>query len=268
LRYNLIDGMIVRSWIGIAIAGAVLSASACGDDGPRPDSEAAPTERELAARWRGVEINSKEERISAGSGEDSTRSLLRYPVVVGAPTPEIRDRLQAALSVDSALDLPMDWYRKEFSEGKAPTVDVSYRITYKRDYLLDVRYRVEALGGGGPARYGWRHRVFDLRTGTRLRAAQAFRPDALAELATRVHERIYQETDTDGAPEVYTDASAAPKRFGVGDLDNFAIDDQGVTFSLEFSFPHVFSDAPVDAAFTWDELKPYIRRDGPLAMFR
>lgn len=260
----------MRSWIGIAIAGGVLLASGCGDDGPRPETDGPPTEREVAARWRGVAIDQRQEKVGVGEADslDAWAALLQYPVVIDAPTPEIRHRLQAALSIDSAIDLSMDEYRREFRAGNAPTLDVSYRIRYQRDYLLDVRYRVEALGGGGPARYGWRHRVFDLRTGTRVRAAQAFRPGALAELASRVDERIYEEPDKDGAPEVYTDASDAPRRFGVADLDNFSIGDQGVTFSLEFSFPFVFPNGPADASFTWDELKPYIRRDGPLEMFR
>lgn len=256
----------MRQWIGIALAGAVLSTAGCNDNGPRRESEDHPSERELAARWRGVTIDSREEVISVGPDSAESRSVLQYPVVTDAPTPQLRDRLQAALSIDSAIDLSMDEYRREFRAGNAPTLDVSYRIRYQRDYLLDVRYRVEALGGG-PARYGWRHRVFDLRTGTRVRAAQAFRPDALVELASHVDERIQEDAGTDDAPEVYSDAEDAPRRFGVGDLDNFAIDDRGVTFSLEFDFPFVFSEGPIDVLFTWDELRQYIRRDGPLEMF-
>jgi hypothetical protein len=252
----------VRSWIGIAAAGAMM-VSGCGD-GARPQTDGPPTERELAVRWRGVEIGSREEVVSGG-GADEARSILQYPVVTGAPTPEVRERLQAALSPDSAVDLGLERFRQEFRQGTAPRVDLSYRITYKRKHLLNVLYWMEVLGGGSAGRYGFRNRVVDLRTGLRVTADHAFHRSELSALARLVDARI--QRDTSDSARRHATGNGTLKRFGAEDLDNFSIDDRGMTFELEYTFPDLFPFGSSSAAFTWAELRPYIRPDGPLAPF-
>jgi hypothetical protein len=53
------------------------------------------------------------------------------------------------------------------------------------------------------------------------------------------------------------------------DLDDFSISDKGVTFLYDAEFPHVVQAfQPVGQYFfSFAELKPYIKRSGPLAMF-
>lgn len=255
----------MRTRIGVAVAGAMmLSISSCDHgDGARPQTDGPPTERELVVHWRGVEIDSREEVVAGGA--DETRSILQYPVVTGAPTPEVRERLQAALSPDSAVDLALEPFRREFRQGTAPQVGLSYRITYKRKHLVNVSYRLEAVGGDSAARYGFRNRVVDLRTGSRVTADQAFHRSELPALARLVDARI--QRDTVRSARRRAAGNGAPRRFGVEDLDRFSIDDRGMTFALESTFPELFPFTSSSAALTWAELRPYIRPDGPLAPF-
>jgi hypothetical protein len=58
-------------------------------------------------------------------------------------------------------------------------------------------------------------------------------------------------------------------KFTTSHLDNFAINDQGVTFLFDAEFPHAVQAFEPGGSyfFSYAELKPYIKRDGPLAVF-
>ena len=59
------------------------------------------------------------------------------------------------------------------------------------------------------------------------------------------------------------------KRFTINDLDGFAIDETGVRFGYQYGFPHVIKALEPDGvfSFTWQELSPFIWKEGPLSRF-
>jgi hypothetical protein len=58
--------------------------------------------------------------------------------------------------------------------------------------------------------------------------------------------------------------------FGVQNLDELSVGDRGVTFLFDAGFPHVIQALQPDGEyfFSYAELRPYIRRNGPLGLFR
>ncbi|HYJ45883.1 MAG TPA: hypothetical protein VEV81_04655, partial [Pyrinomonadaceae bacterium] len=58
-------------------------------------------------------------------------------------------------------------------------------------------------------------------------------------------------------------------KFKSADLDDFSVGARGITFLYDAGFPHVVQALePVGRYFfSYAQLKPYIKRDGPLALF-
>ena len=57
--------------------------------------------------------------------------------------------------------------------------------------------------------------------------------------------------------------------FKLADLDEFVVGEGGVTFLYDAGFPHVIQAAQPEGRyfFSYAQLKSYIKRDGPLAVF-
>ena len=55
-------------------------------------------------------------------------------------------------------------------------------------------------------------------------------------------------------------------KFDVNNLDEFSVNDQGVTFLYDAGFPHAIRALQPDGEnfFSYAELRPYIKRNGPL----
>ena len=60
-----------------------------------------------------------------------------------------------------------------------------------------------------------------------------------------------------------------PLRFTLENLDNFSVDPKGITFLYDAGYPHAIQAfEPVGRYFfSYSELKPYIKPDGPLRQF-
>ena len=57
--------------------------------------------------------------------------------------------------------------------------------------------------------------------------------------------------------------------FKLSDIDDFSIGDKGVTFLYDAGYPHAIQafEPNGEYFFSYSELKPFIRRDGPLGQF-
>ncbi|HEV7843870.1 MAG TPA: hypothetical protein VGO69_09235, partial [Pyrinomonadaceae bacterium] len=118
-----------------------------------------------------------------------------------------------------------------------------------------------------------KHFAINLRNGELIKAADAFNSSSLDELAALVDKKLQAENqatirdsgnDSETARDLLKDL-----KFKASDLDDFSISDKGVTFLYDAEFPHVVQALqPVGQYFfSFSELKPFIKREGPLAMF-
>jgi hypothetical protein len=252
----------------IAAVAVVLPVAACGPGMRGRAADPAPTPSGAVDLGYGVTL--RPERVALVN-RGGRRCELSYPAVARAPTPALRRSLQDALALETVLGASPGEYRREVVTDDYRCIDASYSIHSQRGSLLDLEYLLEVRGGGA-TRYGIRHRVVDLRTGRRLVAEQAFHPAALDSLARTVDRRMQAEIaravarDPDEASGWYhLDDGGSPPRFRVEDLDDFSVGKDGITFYFEFEFPDLFPRQPGAYFFSWAELRPYVRPDGPLA---
>lgn len=135
---------------------------------------------------------------------------------------------------------------------------------------MDVGLTVEG-SGAYPSGYT-KHVVVDLRTGNQVKPADIFTnlPALVKEMRRKQLEEIEEskkEIKT-AEPDLVEMSNQifAERDLKTENLDFFSVSDKGVTFYYEWDFPHFArSMEPLgEYFFSFDELKPFIRRGGLL----
>ena len=110
-----------------------------------------------------------------------------------------------------------------------------------------------------------------------LKASDVFLPGKLQQLATLVNEKLQHELK-ESTPEILKggDISANDLRdlhealkFEVANLNDFEVSNDGLVFLYDAGFPHVIKALEPDGRyyFSYQELKPFLKTDGPLWQF-
>lgn len=114
------------------------------------------------------------------------------------------------------------------------------------------------------------HLVVNLKTGRTLHPGDIIEASALETLSARINKALKAEVKKSlrehGAEMSGFREGLAKARFTVKDLEDFLIEEHGIAFFFDFGFPHVVQALePSETYFlSYAELKPYLRRDGPL----
>jgi hypothetical protein len=151
--------------------------------------------------------------------------------------------------------------------------EADFTVDYNKKGILVVTLFISG-SGAYPSGYG-KTVVVDLKTGSRVRPADAFTNlSGLAALGRRMqreeirraqaeYKRDPETKDFDGS-EYFSRA-----KFTVAELNDFSVDDKGVTFIYEYNFAHVVKALAPDGRyfFTWAQMKPFIKRGGLLGGF-
>ena len=114
-----------------------------------------------------------------------------------------------------------------------------------------------------------------------IKAADAFNPDSLATLAEMANQKLKAETrerikEAEAGKDSDADQKSSLKdqleqlTFTVENLDEFSVNDKGLTFLYDAGFPHVIQALQPDGRYFFSsaELRPYIKRNGPLGIFK
>jgi hypothetical protein len=202
------------------------------------------------------------------------KAIVRYPIVRGLPDAAVLRRLQNTLTMKTVFDHTLDEFRRN-----PGLLSYDYKVNYNQDYLLDITF-TEEFEGAYPDT-GTKHFLINLKNGKVVRAADAFNPNSLNALAGLVDKKLKAEvTELNKVNEDDKTADADAKshvrdelkklRIGVRNLDQFSISDKGVTFLFDAGFPHVIQALQPEGEyfFSYAELRPYIRQDGPLGVFK
>lgn len=201
------------------------------------------------------------------------RAVVAYPVVTVPRNPEVSRRVRALLDFENLFGSSLKEYREDVW-----LTELDYEVNYNADSLLDVTFRQS--GSGAYPDDHQKHFLINLNNGNVVKAADAFEADKLSSLAAAVDRKLQNELSELQA-EQSKDKNADPQdresikqayenlKFDVSNLDEFSLDRKGITFLYDAGFPHVIQAlAPVGRyAFTFAELKPYIKRSGPLGQF-
>ena len=200
------------------------------------------------------------------------RAVVNLPVVSGLP-PQVLRKVRAALDLKNVFQTSLEEYKQD-----AWLEELDFKVNYNRRHILDISFWQSGTGAYPDTHHA--HFAISLRTGDVLKAQDVFEPAALYALAALAHEKLRaevaeqvkvveqdKELDAEGRDAVKEQLSGLA--FGVEHLDNFMVGDKGVTFLYDAGFPHVIQALEPDGRyfFTYAQLAPYVRRDGPLGAF-
>jgi len=198
------------------------------------------------------------------------KAIVRYPLVQGLPDAAALRRLQNALAMKNVFGSTLAEYRRE-----PGLLNFDYKVNYNKNYLLDITF-TEDTEGAYPETHT-KHLLISLKSGRVVKAAEAFNPQSLGTLARLSDQKLKEEIrELIKANEEDRSADADQKSmvkdqlsglaFGVKNLDGFAVSDKGVTFLYDADFPHAIRalQPAGEYFFSYAELRPHIKRNGPL----
>lgn len=201
------------------------------------------------------------------------KATVRYPIVSGLSNAIVLRRIQNTLSMKNVFGSSLPEYRR--SPG---LLNFDFTVDYNKNFLLHITFTEDAEGAYPST--ATKHLLISLKSGKVVKASDAFKQDSLPALARLVEPKLKAEVkELLQANEEDKSVGADSKKwardelnkleFGVGHLDNFYADDKGVTFLYDAEFPHVIQAlAPAGGYFfTYAELRPYIKSNGPLGIF-
>lgn len=190
---------------------------------------------------------------------------ITYPKVRAA-TPAVSRKIEQALSYKRVLDLDVG----EELRGANWLHEANFEVEYNKNGILEVMMFME---GSGAYPSGTTRRVtVDSRAGRTLRPQDLFTnlPGLLAMLKKARQDEVAAamielKKDPENADIEETFKESA--RYHKLELDQMMITDKGITFYHDYAFPHVIQALQPDGeyAFTWAQLRPFIKSDGPLA---
>jgi hypothetical protein len=203
---------------------------------------------------------------------EKKRATLTYPVISGLKDPQVLRRVQAILQVTNVFDSSIAEYRDDnWLE------EFRYKVNYNKNNILDITFTQN--GAGAYPDTQTRHFAINLKNGNVIKASDVFVDNSLptlrikldAKLQTELKEILASLKDSKSDPEdvrITTEAQE-PQGYTIENLDDFEVGDKGVTFLYDAGYPHVIQAFEPNGRyfFSYSELKPFLRRDGPLGQF-
>jgi phosphoenolpyruvate synthase/pyruvate phosphate dikinase len=126
-----------------------------------------------------------------------------------------------------------------------------------------------------------KHFLINLKNGMVVKAADAFKAEALPKLADRANQKLKAEVKeqvkvVNEDKEQNAEQKASLKEqleqltFTVENLNEFSVSEQGVTFLFDAGFPHVIQalQPAGEYFFTYRALGSFVKPNGPLAIFK
>jgi hypothetical protein len=202
------------------------------------------------------------------------KAVVRYPIVRGLSDARVLRRIQNTLTMKNVFDSTLEEFRRNPS-----LLEFDYKVIYNKNYLLNITFTEETEGAYPDT--GRKDFLINLKTGKVVRAADAFNPDSHNALAGLVDEKLKAEVkelikaneddkSSDAEAKTWVRDELKKLRIGVQDLAEFSVSDTGVTFLFDAGFPHAIQALQPDGEyfFSYAELRPYIKTNGPLGVFK
>jgi hypothetical protein len=195
-----------------------------------------------------------------------------YPVISGLKDPRVLRRIQSTLDVKNAFDSSIADYRREYW-----LEEFSYEVNYNNNYILDITF--SQTGTGAYPDIHTKHFAIDLKAGNTIKAADVFITSKQQELVVLVDQKLQAElkeivdelvaSKSDPQDVRIAKEAQEPQRFTSENLNDFSVGPKGITFLYDAGYPHAIQAfEPIGRYFfSYSELKPYIKLDGPLGQF-
>lgn len=197
------------------------------------------------------------------------RAIVNYPIVTGGVTaPSVLKSIRSLLTLKNIFDTSLEEYRQDTWLS-----ELDYKVNYNENFILDITFTQDGVGAYPDTQK--KHLAINLRDGQLIKAKSVFKPESLDRLAKIVDDKLQAEiavTLREVSQDQSIDADekkSVPELFEglkieVKDLDDFSIDDKGITFLYDAGFPHVVQAyQPVGRYhFTYAELSEFLQRAG------
>lgn len=224
------------------------------------------------AQNNSVNVTSKKvkyERKDKDLPEHKKTFEVNYPNFSGIKNPTVLRNLEHTVSYWKIFDTTLeenlgDYYWLE-------TLD--YKVKYNKNSLMVIELMME--GSGAYPDTSIKTFVINLNTGKRIFIRDVF--NDVGQLLVKVDKAQKAEVKkylADMKKENSEDLSTAVellanKKYTANTLDEYYIDDKGVTFLFDYGFVHAVKALEPEGKyfFTWAELKPLIKRGGLLGRF-
>ena len=200
------------------------------------------------------------------------RATVTHPVISGLKDPQVLRRVQAILQVKNVFDSSIAEYRDDnWLE------EFRYEVNYNKNNILDITFTQD--GSGAYPDTQTKHFAINLTNGKVIKAEDVFINSSLPTLRTMLDGKLKSELkeileslkDSKSDPEDVRIASEAqePQGYTIENLDDFEVGTKGITFLYDAGYPHVIQAFEPNGRyfFSYSELKPFIKRDGPLGQF-
>src|SRR5262245_58496943 len=206
-------------------------------------------------------------------GRDYKEAIIKIPDIRGISDPDVLRKLQSILDLKNVFGDSLEEIRSEFKESFWLT-EITYKVNYNANFILDITFFESGVGAYPDTQI--EHRIINLKTGDSLKAADVFNSSSLDALVKQVGAAMRAELraeirkygrDQDAAERLKEALQNAT--FGVENLDNFSVNNTGVTFLYDFGFPHVIKALEPSGRyfFSYERLKEHIKQDGLLGVF-
>lgn len=189
---------------------------------------------------------------------------------VKAATPAVSKKIEKAISYETVMGVNIEEEKTEIQWLE--TAD--YTVDYNKDGFLCISLIVEGSGAYPSTnvktvvvntKIGTIIKPFDVFTNLKTLAAE-LKKQQIAEIAVAKKEI---NADKENYGDVNADEMFANINFTVENIDEFTINDKGVTFKYDYGFPHVSQALQPNGEYsmTWVQLKPYIKKTGVFTKF-
>ena len=201
---------------------------------------------------------------TTGKGEDRNTEVMIRPVVTGL-RPPVLTRISKELEVKRILGPSYVFYKHRQMFG------LDYRVTHNRNHILAITFSWNAYFAGHEKGV-----VFDLRDGSLIKAQDLLLEDKVPQLIKLIDKKLQAELeqmirDSDEKENLkYTwKAENTPLIFTAEDLDEFQINEKGITFVYHAGFGHRAKWAEPEGRyfFTYSELKSFLKPDSVVSQF-
>ncbi|MBX9720657.1 MAG: hypothetical protein K2X81_04630, partial [Candidatus Obscuribacterales bacterium] len=220
-----------------------------------------------------VQIHKRKDSVSS-----TPVAVVKYPQVVEKffPAPSAVATMQASLAPGESLGHPLSKMKSDIAGGDSWLDGVDYQIHYNKKHLLSLEM-IENGCGAYPSGFS-KYTVINTSTGKILSAKDVFLESSLKTLKEMIHKKLQANgneqlkesgVDDPGYRNQLKQDIAESLKTNPIELSAYEISEQGITFKFDWGFPHVILafEPSGDCFFSFSELKPYIRRDGPLSCF-
>ena len=184
--------------------------------------------------------------------------IVTYPKVKAA-TPDLSKRIEMSISYEKNNNLNL----KEEINDIQWLEEASYTVNYNKKNILDITLSSEG-SGAYPSTYN-KTVVVDLKTGNKVKPIDVFTNlSGLVANCQKLQQTEIKKAIVDIKKENPDEENPADlfkeSNFTVKNLDEFSVNDKGVTFIYNYDFPHVIQALQPDGQyfFTWAQLKPFI----------